>query len=191
MLEVIILFVLSGILFLFMILSIFMLIIKKKKSFKYPLFISLILSISLGCFAVYKTLTKTYNRIVNESDDLIVKGASKTGEIAGKTVTAFGKSAYDGAGKILKNKTIILPALKEKGIEVGKIILEENNVLQVYVIFNDNFKGNITIRVKDINNEEVGRATNFVEEKIGTATYLPFTFNQLTDIQDQSTIFIE
>lgn len=168
-----------------------MLVIKKKKSFKYPLFISLILSISLGCIAVYKTFTKTYNKITNESDDLIVKGASKTGEISGKLVTAFGKSAYDGAGKILKNKTIILPALKEKGIEVGKIILEENNVLQVYVIFNDNFKGNITIRVKDINNEEVGRATNFVEEKIGTATYLQFNFNRLTDIQDQSTIFLQ
>lgn len=79
MLEIIILFVLAGLSFLFILYAIFMLVIKKKKVFKYPFLISIILSISFGCFAVYKTITKTYNKIINEGDELIVKGASKTG----------------------------------------------------------------------------------------------------------------
>lgn len=191
MLEIIILFVLTGLSFSFMLYALFMLIIKKKKSFKYPILISIILFISLGCFAIYKTVTKTYNKILNEGDELIVKGASKSGEITGKTVTAFGKSAYDGAGKILKNKIILFPLLKEKGIEVGKIVQEENNALQIYIIFNKDFKGNMMVRIKDANNEEIGRTTNYIEGKAGQATYESFTFHQMTDIQEQSTIFIE
>lgn len=111
--------------------------------------------------------------------------------MTGKTITAFGKSAYDGAGKVLKNKTIILPLLKEKGIEIGKIVQEENNVLQVYIIFSKDFKGNVMVKVKDINNEEIGRSTNYLEGKANTAAYQSFTFNQITDIQEQSKIFIE
>ncbi|MDR2237201.1 MAG: hypothetical protein LBE92_13855 [Chryseobacterium sp.] len=191
MLEIIIVFTLAGIAFLFMLYAIFMLIIRKRISFKYPFLISMILCIVLACFGVFRAITKTYSKIVNEGDELFVKGAAKTGEITGKTVTAFGKSAYDGAGKVLRNKTVLSPQLQKKGIEAGKIVLEGNNVLQVYVIFTDDFKGDMMIRVKDINNEEIGRSTKFIEGKIGQANYFSFTFNQLTDIQDQSTIFID
>ncbi|WET47442.1 hypothetical protein PYS58_12685 [Chryseobacterium indologenes] len=187
MLEIIILFILTGLAFLFMLYALFMLVIKKKKNFKYPILISLIVFIVLGCFTVYLTATKTYNKI----DDLLVKGASKTGEITGKTVTAFGKSAYDGAGTVLKNKTVIQPSIKDKGIEIGKIEQDDNNILQIYIIFNKDFKGNIMVKVKDINNEEIGRSTNYIEGKAGQATYESFMFEQPTDIQGQSTIFIE
>ncbi|BAP33406.1 uncharacterized protein CHSO_4369 [Chryseobacterium sp. StRB126] len=187
MLEIIILFVLTGLAFLFMLYALFMLVIKKKKNFKYPIIISLIAFISLGCFTLYQTATKTYNKI----DDLLVKGASKTGEITGKTVTAFGKSAYDGAGTVLKNKTVTQPSLKEKGIEIGKIEQDENNILQVYIIFNKDFKGNVMVKIKDINNEEIGRSTHYIEGKSGQATYESFIFEQPTDIQGQSTIFLE
>lgn len=187
MLEIIILFVLTGLSFLFMLYTLFMLIIKKKKSFKYLIFISLVAFISIGCFTLYETAAKTYNKI----DDLFVKGASKTGEITGKTVTAFGKSAYDGVETVLKNKTEIQSSLKQNGIEVGKILNEQNNMLQVYIIFNKDYKGNVTVRVKDINNEEIGRSTVYIEGKSGQADYKSFVFNQLTDIPEQSTIFIE
>lgn len=191
MLEIIMIFILAGVAFLFMLYAIFMLVIRKRKSFKYPFLISMISCVALGSFGVYRTVTKTYNKIVNEGDELFVKGAAKTGEITGKSVTAFGKSAYDGAGKVLKNGTVLSALLQKKGVEVGKIVQEDNNVLQVYMIFMDDFKGNVMVRVKDINNEEIARSTKFIEGKIGEATYQSFTFNQLTDIQAQSTIFIE
>lgn len=58
--------------------------VQEEKIIKNPFLVSLILFFSLGCFTVYRTVTKTYNKIVNEGDDLIVKGASKTGSLVGK-----------------------------------------------------------------------------------------------------------
>lgn len=191
MVEVIMSFLFAGISFLFMLYAIFMILVKKKKTFKFPLLISLILFISIGSFAVYRTITKTYNKVINESDDFIVKGVGKTGAFMGKAATAFGKSAYDGSGKVLKSQTILSKRLKEKGIEVGKIVQTENNVLQVYLVFNEDFKDNITIKVKNLDNEEVGRASNYVENKKRKAEYIEFLFSPITDIQNQSKIFIE
>lgn len=47
------------------------------------------------------------------------------------------------------------------------------------------------VKVKDVNNEEIGRSVQYIEGKTGQAMYYPFTFDQITDIQIQSIIFVE
>ncbi len=191
MTEVIVLFSVLGFIFVFILYAIFMLVLKKKKSLKKPFLVSLILFFFLGCFTVYRTVTKTYNKIAKDGGDLIVKGASKTGSLVGKSATAFGKSAYDGAGNVLRNQVILSKQLRAKGVEVGNIEQDQGHILQVYIIFNKTFKANITAKVKNTEGEELGRVTSYVEGEQGEATYIPFVFDFVTDIPAQSKIFFE
>ena len=155
------------------------------------IFIILFLCIALSIFTIYLTVTKTYNKIVNEGDDFIVNVSSKTGDLTGRSATSFGKSTYDGVEKTLKNEAFISDPLKNKGVEMGKILNTNPNTLEIYLIFNKDFNGDILVKIKDMNNQEIGRSKLNLNKKEGEAGYIQFNFSELTTIETQSKIYIE
>ena len=125
MVKIIILIVAIIVLFAFMLFSIYKVFIKKQKGYKSSIFISLFLCIALSIFTIYLTVTKTYNKIVNEGDDFIVNVSSKTGDLTGRSATSFGKSTYDGVEKTLKKIHLILKYLflkKSLTVEFAKAL---------------------------------------------------------------------
>ncbi len=191
MVKIIILIVAIIVLFVFMLFSIYKVFIKKQKGYKSSIFISLFLCIALSIFTIYLTVTKTYNKIVNEGDDFIVNVSSKTGDLTGRSATSFGKSTYDGVEKTLKNEAFISDPLKNKGVEMGKILNTNPNTLEIYLIFNKDFNGDILVKIKDMNNQEIGRSKLNLNKKEGEAGYIQFNFSELTTIETQSKIYIE
>ena len=149
MVKIIILIVAIIVLFAFMLFSIYKVFIKKQKGYKSSIFISFFLCIALSIFSIYLTVTKTYNKIVNEGDDFIVNVSSKTGDLTGRSATSFGKSTYDGVEKTLKNEAFISDPLKNKGVEMGKILNTNPNTLEIYLIFNKDFNSDILVKMKD------------------------------------------
>ncbi|MFV0305383.1 MAG: hypothetical protein ACK5IC_07900 [Moheibacter sp.] len=189
--EIIIYVVLSGLVFLFILYGLFMLFFRKKKAFKTPVILSFLLFIGLCGFTVYKTVAKTYNKVVNETDELLISGASKVGEVTGESVTSFGESVVDGTENTYRNKTIVSDDLKEEGLTVGEVLVESKNELNVYFVFNEIFKDSIIVRVINENNLEIGRTLLEIEGKKNDAKYIPIKFSPETNIGEQSKIIVE
>ena len=91
----------------------------------------------------------------------------------------------------LKNEAFISDPLKNKGVEMGKILNTNPNTLEIYLIFNKDFNGDILVKIKDMNNQEIGRSKLNLNKKEGEAGYIQFNFSELTTIETQSKIYIE
>lgn len=122
---------------------------------------------------------------------------NKSGEIVGRSASEFVEGVSEGVEQILERELIVSASLKSKGIETGKVIIADdsqgntNNVLTVYVIFNNDFNGKLVAKVQDKTGREAGRATVEAIAKAGEAKYLDFNFDPRTHIDVKSTINID
>jgi len=93
---------------------------------------------------------------------------------------------------ILKDKIFLSENLQQQGIELGNIINSEPNILEVYLIFNKNFEGNVLVKIKGETNIEIGRSSISINQKEGEAGYFKFTFDALTNADGKSNnIYVE
>ncbi|MBS1915947.1 MAG: hypothetical protein JST87_06690 [Bacteroidetes bacterium] len=112
---------------------------------------------------------------------------NKTGEVVGKAGSEFANGVSKGIEKTFQNEVVIPDDLKNKGFKTGKIIIRSSdsttdNILSAYLIFDNDFEQDITIKVFSQEGQEYGRATQHIKGQKGEAKYVDFIFDKRTDI---------
>ena len=128
--------------------------------------------------------------------DKTKKAVNKTGEIVGKTGSEFGDGIYKGVKKTFDNDVKISDKLKRKGLEFGEVLINSSdsatdNVLTAYIIFNDNFDQEITLKIFAENGKEYGRLRDKLKGEKGNAKHFDFTFDKHVNIGAKGNITIE
>jgi hypothetical protein len=133
----------------------------------------------------------------NKAKETAKAVVNKTGEIAGQAATEFGEGVAEGVGKTLACKVTLSDVLVAKGVVLGKYAIDNdtlgnaNNVMNMYLVFNQAFDGAIVTKVKDKNSMEIGRVSLPVKAAAGTAGYYDFVFDKRTYIEVKSQIVLE
>ena len=142
---------------------------------------------------MFTLLTISCNRVKEKTKDTINKG----GETIGKTATEFFEGVSEGVDKTLQCEISVSKNLIDNGLKTGAFSIEndtaggKNNLLTLYLIFDNNFKSPLTVKAFDKNNLEIGRTKLEVEGKAGEAGYYDFVFDKRTYIEAKSKIKIE
>lgn len=121
---------------------------------------------------------------------------NKAGDVAGQTAGEFIEGASKGVKKAFDVKVEMQPELKNKGLEFGKTTITsdtigEDNLLLLYVIFNQDFTDSLTAKIYDEQMLEMGRAHVAVSAKKGEAKFVEFRFGKHSDIDSKNKITIE
>ena len=120
---------------------------------------------------------------------------SKSGEDIGKTSTEFIENVGEGIDKALSLKIQVSEELLNKGFATGKYSIEssdttENNILVLYLIFNEDFNETINLKAFDKSDLEIGRINMKVKGKKDEAIYYDFEFDQRTILDKRGKIII-
>lgn len=122
--------------------------------------------------------------------------AGKAGKEAGEVLGEFASGISNGVEESVEVNVELSEELKAKGIQFGKTIVSaanegKDNLLSVYVIFNQDFKGTFTAKAFDRQGLEMGRIKLEVAGKNGDARFIDFNFDKRTNIDNDSKITIE
>ena len=99
------------------------------------------------------------NRIANKTKESI----NKSGEVVGETATEFFEGITEGVDKTLECEILLSEQLKNKGLKTGAYnidaqLINNNNKLTLYLIFNQNFSKELVAKAYNKNGLEIGRA---------------------------------
>jgi hypothetical protein len=121
---------------------------------------------------------------------------NKTGEVVGKASSEFVNGVAKGVEKTFENEVRFSDQLTKQGLEAGKIVIRSSkdhsdDIISAYLIFNNNFDREVTIKVFSPQGKEYGRTKALVKAKKGDAFYVDFTFDSRTNIDGKGTIQFE
>ncbi|OIQ30945.1 MAG: hypothetical protein BM564_01665 [Bacteroidetes bacterium MedPE-SWsnd-G2] len=125
------------------------------------------------------------------------KTINKGGEVVGNTTTQFFEGVTEGVDRALECELQLSPQLQSFGIKTGKFVVDnsknggKNNLLTLYIIFEDDFKKTLSVKAFDKKDLEIGRTSLEVSGKAGEAGYFDFEFDKRTYIEVRSKISIE
>lgn len=126
----------------------------------------------------------------------VKENINKAGDVTGQAIGEFTEGVSSGVEKAFDTKVVISESLKTKGIDCGKTTVTSDtnatdNVLTLYVIFNQDFTGDITAKAFDKQNNEMGRMKLTVQGKKDESKFLEFHFDPHTNIDHDSKLTIE
>jgi hypothetical protein len=126
----------------------------------------------------------------------IKENINKAGDAAGQTAGEFIEGATKGVQKAFDVSITIDSKLAAKGIEFGKTqvssdSLGTDNLLVVYVIFNQNFNGKLTAKAFDDQSLEMGRSSIQIQGKKDETKYVEFHFDSRTNLDSKNKLTIE
>ena len=133
------------------------------------------------------------NQVKQKTKETINEG----GEIVGKAATEFAEGVSEGVERTLDCEIALAPALTAKGLKTGNFIIGQDslggadNVLRLYVIFDNDFKGTLSAKLFNKKGLEFGRTKIKIEAVSGDAKYFDFAFDNKTQIEVKSKIIIE
>jgi hypothetical protein len=121
---------------------------------------------------------------------------NKTGEVVGKAGSEFVNGVAKGVEKTFENEVKFSDPLIKQGLEAGKIVISSSghhsdDIISAYLIFNNNFDQEVTIKVFSPQGKEYGRVRQTVKGKKGDAFYVDFAFDGRTNIDGKGTISFE
>lgn len=121
---------------------------------------------------------------------------TRTGETVGKGTSDFIKGVSKGVSNTVQSKLEFSDALKAKGLQTGKFQIERSktgkrSVLSVYLIFDQDFKKKVSVKVYDANGQEYGRISQLIEGKKGDARFYDFAFDPRTNLENRSRFTFE
>ena len=121
---------------------------------------------------------------------------NKTGEVVGKAGSEFVNGVAKGVEKTFENEVKFSDPLIKQGLEAGKIVIRSSadhsdDIISAYLIFNNNFDQEVTIKIFSPQGKEYGRVRQHVKGKKGDAFYVDFTFDSRTNIDGKGTISFE
>ncbi|MFY0675130.1 MAG: hypothetical protein JXQ87_17175 [Bacteroidia bacterium] len=113
--------------------------------------------------------------------------ANKTGEVAGETASEFVEGVSDGIDKTMKCQITVDSVLSAKGISFGKHSIASkstgtDNRLNIYLIFDQDFEGEIRAVAFNEDGDEIGRSKLELASKADEAEYFNFNFNDATNL---------
>jgi hypothetical protein len=132
------------------------------------------------------------HRVKDGAKDAIVK----TGETVGKAGTELSNGISEGMKKALESEVVLSDELKKNGIGTGKLDFTSekdasDNVLQMYLIYNNDINGTIKVKVLDEKGLEYGRSSAVVKGKKGEAGYVDFIFDKRVNLEGKSKFIME
>jgi hypothetical protein len=121
---------------------------------------------------------------------------NKAGDATGKVLGEFASGISNGVEEALVVKVVLSNELQKKGLQLGKTTVTSDsgandNVLTVYIIFNQDFSGELTAKAFDNEKTEMGRAKLNVSGKKDDAVFFDFHFDTRTNIDNDSKLTIE
>lgn len=130
------------------------------------------------------------------STSSIKEKINQTGNAAGQVAGEFIEGASKGVAKAFDVKVDIPKSLSEKGIEFGKAMVSSDstgtdNLLLLYVIFNQDFDGPLMAKAFDDQSLEMGRALVNVTGKKNEAKFIEFHFDKRTNIDSKNKLTVE
>ncbi len=121
-----------------------------------------------------------------------VSGCSlkRTGERTGEAVGEFIKGASSGVQNSFKVEVELSPELKQKGLELGKVIIANDtlgvdNLVSVYCIFNQDFADTVLLKAYDNQKLETGRSRVIIKANKDDAGFYDFTFDRRTNLDTE------
>ena len=116
---------------------------------------------------------------------------NNTGKSIGRGTREFIKGVKEGVDKTIQCKVELDPALKDRGINPGKFYISQtkgasDNMLVIYLVFEQDFNRKISIKLFDKNGQEYGRTSAMVADKAGEAHNVDFAFDSRTEIEAKS-----
>lgn len=132
------------------------------------------------------------NRLKNKVKTTV----NKTGEIVAQTGSEFGEGVYKGVKKTFQNDIELSDNLKNDGLSLGEISINStdtttDNILTAYLIFNDDFEQNVTVKVRNSEGKEFGRVSRKIKGKAGQTQYVDFIFDKRVHIGMKGKIIME
>lgn len=132
----------------------------------------------------------------NQAKEKAKQTINKTGETVGKGTSEFINGVSEGVDETFECELQISKQLSDRGLTNGKFKITDSkdtkdNILTAYLIFANDFKQNVSVKVFDQNGQEYGRVSLLVEAKKGEAKYFDFIFDQRTNIESKSKFVIE
>jgi hypothetical protein len=119
----------------------------------------------------------------------------QTGETAGKVGGEIVNSVNEGVKQSMQCQVQLATGLSSKGIQTGKLSFASNggtdNVLRLYLIFNEAFTGRLSIRVTDEKGLEYGRTALDIKAIKGSAGFYDFVFDTRTNLEGKSTFIVQ
>jgi hypothetical protein len=130
------------------------------------------------------------------SSDNVKESINKAGDVTGQAVGEFASGVSNGVEKAVEPQIVLSENLKNKGISFGKMTVASDtagtdNLLTVYVIFNQDFAGTFSAKAFDAKGAEMGRLKEEVSGKKDDARYVEFHFDKHTNIDNDSKITLE
>jgi len=121
---------------------------------------------------------------------------NKVGNATGQAVGELASGVAKGVESSLEPKIELSASIKEKGIEFGKITVQNDsagndNLLIVYMIFSKDVNTVLLAKVLDNAGLEMGRVKLKVLAKKDDAKFVEFHFDKRTNIDNDSKIVIE
>ena len=118
------------------------------------------------------------------------------GDATGKVLGEFVEGVSTGISEAFDIKIDLPKNLTDKGISLGKCTVNSDsvgtdNLLSVYIIFNNDFNGTITAKAFDSKDQEMGRAILTLDGKKNEAKYFDFHFDARTNLDSNSKITLE
>lgn len=129
------------------------------------------------------------------SGDSVKEKINKAGDVAGQAVGELATGVSTGVEKALGLKVEVGSALGAKGVSTGKITVSDSsatdNVLNVYMIFANDFDGDITAKVFDQQDTEMGRSKVKLKAKKDDAQFVDFVFDKHTNLDNHCKVILE
>jgi hypothetical protein len=121
---------------------------------------------------------------------------NKVGDAAGQTAGEFIEGASKGVQKAFDVNVQPSESLKSKGIVFGKATISNDsagtdNLLLLYVIFQQDFEGKLTAKVFDDAGLEMGRTNAVINGKKEDAKFVEFHFDKHTNIDSKNKLTVE
>jgi len=130
------------------------------------------------------------------SSSCVKENINKTGDAAGQVFGEFATGITTGVKKAIEPKIEVSNKLKPKGLSFGKMTVtsdsaKHDNILIAYLIFDNDFNGDIIAKAFDNKNLEMGRIKLEIKGKKDEAKYIEFHFDKRTDIKNDSRLTLE
>jgi hypothetical protein len=126
----------------------------------------------------------------------VKKKINEAGDAAGQVAGEFASGVSNGVEKAFEVKVLPTSSLTNQGISLGKTQVSSDsagndNLLVIYMIFGQDFKGPVMARAFDSKGLEMGRCKLEISGKKDEAQYIEFHFDKRTDIDNDTKLTLE
>lgn len=134
--------------------------------------------------------------LVGCSGSTVKDGINKAGDVAGQAAGEFVEGTAHGLEKSFELAPTLSPELMQKGLALGSYDVASDsagndNILTLYVIFNEAFTGPLTCKIYDHKQLEMGRARVEAAGAKGEAKYVEFAFDPRANIDSDTKVTVE